>query len=284
MRTTSRIVAACGVTLALLPVPALAHHEALFGPQSSSVLSPDGFLTFQTFTRELGPPGERSRETTGVLSAGMRLSKRRPLTLSVTAPYSWIRDAGGSRRGAEDVLVGIRYRHDLQRLQDRWDREGNFVSVMGAVELNNGTIDHDGWNGPYETMGAVLGSVERGPWSLMGYAVARANVTDGAGSKDGNPVFAGTGVAYTPNEDMETGRLLSYQAGVSWERYARDRGARQVVDASGGTEVFVHPAIAYSPGHNLLFFGIVSLPVWQDMRDPATKTRYRIGSGVIYGW
>jgi hypothetical protein len=46
----------------------------------------------------------------------------------------------------------------------------------------------------------------------------------------------------------------------------------------------VHPAIAYSPGHNLLVFGIVSLPIWQDVRDPAIKTSFRVGTGVIYGW
>jgi hypothetical protein len=284
MTTAAATCRLSAVILLLLSSPAQAHHEALFGPQSSSVLSPDGFLTFQIFTRELGPPGDRTRETTGVVSAGTRLSKTRPITLSVTAPYSWIREAGGPRHGAEDVLVGLRYRHDLKTLQDRWNREGNFVSAMGAVELNNGTIDHDKWSGPPEAMGALLGSVERGAWSLMGYAVARANVEDESGSKSGNPVFVGSGIAYTPNEDFATGRLVSYQAGVSWEHYAKDRSARQLVAASGGNEIFVHPAVAYSPGHNLLFFGILSWPVWQGVNDIATKTAYRVGSGVIYGW
>jgi hypothetical protein len=269
---------------AIFPTVTEAHHEALFGPQSSSTLSEDGFVTFQMFTRELGPPDDRTRETTGVISAGIRVSKRLPVTVSVTAPYSWIRGPAGSQNGAEDLLLGVRYRHDLKGLQERWDREGNFVSGMAAIELNNGTIDHPRWSGPAEAMGAVLGSFERGPWSLMGYAVARANVSDSGGSKTGNTMFTGSGVAYTPNEDFVTGRLVSYQAGVSWEHYARDRESHDVIARSGGDELFVHPAIAYSPGHNLLFFGIVSLPVWQDLRDPATKTRYRVGTGVIYGW
>ena len=66
------------------------------------------------------------------------------------------------------------------------------------------------------------------------------------------------------------------------DHYARDRVT--VMDVSGGSEVLVHPAITYSPGHNLLIFGIVSLPVWQDFRDVAVQTRYRVGTGVIYGW
>jgi hypothetical protein len=285
IRDTQRTLMAAIVAGTLAQAaPAEAHHEALFGPQSSSTLSPDGFLTFQVFTRELGPTGERTRETTGVVSAGMRVTKRLPISVSVTAPYSWIRQAGAWSTGAEDVLLGVRYRHDLKGLQDRWDREGNFVTGTGAIELNNGTIDHARWHGPAEAMGAVLGSFERGPWSMMGYAVGRANVRDDSGSKDGNAVFTGTGVAYTPNEDAATGRLVSYQAGLSWEQYARDRSSEGVVGSSGGGEVFLHPAIAYSPGHNLLIFGIVSVPLWQEFRDLASQTRYRVGTGVIYAW
>jgi hypothetical protein len=285
-RQRALIVGMAAIVVATLveAAPAEAHHEALFGPQSSSTLSPDGFLTFQVFTRELGPSGERTRETTGVVSAGIRVTRRLPITISVTAPYSWIRQGGASNTGGEDVLLGVRYRHDLKGLQGRWNREGNFVTGMGAIELNNGTIDHDGWEGPAEAMGALLGSVERGPWSVMGYAVGRANVRDASGSKDGNTVFTGTGVAYTPNEDFASGRLVSYQMGLSWEHYARDRSSDGVVDSSGGSELFVHPAVAYSPGHNLLIFGIVSVPVWQEFRDRASQTRYRVGTGVIYGW
>jgi hypothetical protein len=182
------------------------------------------------------------------------------------------------------VLIGVRYRHDLKALQDKWDREGNFVSGIGAIELNNGTIDHAGWEGSAEAMGGVLGSFERGPWSMMGYTVARANMPDHSGYKDGNSVFAGGGMAYTPREDLRTGRLVSYQVGLSWEHYARDRSADAVIGPSGGNEVFIHPALAYSPGHKVLIFGIVSVPVWQELRDPATRTTYRIGTGVIYGW
>ena len=277
-------VAVMTVTALLRAASATAHHEALFGPQSSATLSQDGFLTVQVFSRELGPSGERTRETTGVVSAGMQVTKRLPITVSITAPYSWIRETGASNAGAEDLLLGVRYRHDLKGLQDRWDREGNFVSGMAAVELNNGTIDHPGWDGPVEAMGGALASFERGPWSLMGYAVGRANRPDDTGSRDGNTLFAGTGVAYTPNENLETGRLISYQAGVSWEHYARDRTGAGVVASSGGSEVLVHPAIAYTPGHNLLFVGIGSVPAGPPVRDPAARTRYRVGTGIIYGW
>jgi hypothetical protein len=114
--------------------------------------------------------------------------------------------------------------------------------------------------------------------------VARANVQDDSGSKDGNPVFTGAGTAYTPNEDFAIGRLVSYQAGVSWEHYGRDRTGAGVVASSGGNEVLVHPAITYSPGHSLLVFGIVSVPVWLEFRDPTAQTRYRVGTGIIYGW
>jgi hypothetical protein len=59
------------------------------------------------------------------------------------SPYSWISERGQAGRSwAEDVVLGLRYRHDLKGLQERRDQEGNFVMGMGAFGLNNGTVDH----------------------------------------------------------------------------------------------------------------------------------------------
>jgi hypothetical protein len=70
---------------------------------------------------------------------------------------------------------------------------------MGAFELNNGTIDHQAWTGPLDTMGAVLGSLERGKWSGIGYTVARFNVCG------------------APNvEDSEGRTATTFSSGVGW--------------------------------------------------------------------
>jgi hypothetical protein len=155
---------------------------------------------------------------------------------------------------------------------------------MGAFELNNGTIDHRAWTGPLDTLGAVLGSLERGNWSAIGYTVARFNVEGSEGNKDGDNLFLGGGLAYTPNEDFKTGRLFSYQAGWSFEHYSRDRVEGRPDPNTGGDEFLLHPTLVYSPGHDLLFFGIVSLPVWRDFKDPAAQDGYRFGTGVLYTW
>jgi hypothetical protein len=267
------------------PVSLKAHHEAIFGPQSSLVLSADKFLSLQVFSRELGTFEAKTRETTALVSVGLRLSKQRPLTFTAILPYSWIseRDKAGIS-GAEDILVGLRYRHDLKGLQEKWDREGNFLMGMGAFELNNGSIDHRAWRGPVDSMGAVLGSLEWGKWSAIGYTVARFNVEDSEGNKDGNNVFLGGGLAFTPNEDFQTGRLISYQAGWSFEHYSRHRIAGRPAHNTGGEEFLLHPTVVYSPGHRLLFFGIVSVPLWRDFQDPAQQDAYRFGTGVVYAW
>lgn len=267
------------------PASASAHHEAIFGPQSSLVLSADKFVSLQVFSRELGTPDSKTRETTTLVSAGVRVSKRLPLTFSAIVPYSWISERGQARAsGAEDIVLGLRYRHDLKGLQEKWDREGNFLMGMGAFELNNGTIDHPAWTGPLDTMGAVLGSLERGKWSAIGYAVARFNVEDSDGNKNGDNFFAGGGFAYTPNEDSQTGRLFSYQAGWSFEHYSRNRVNGQPDPNTGGDALLIHPTVVYSPGHGLLLFGIVSVPVWRDFKDSAAQDRYRFGTGAVYAW
>jgi hypothetical protein len=282
-----RVAAAATLLVGLLVRPALlgAHHEAIFGPQSSLVLSSDRFVSFQVFTRELGTADSNADETTTLVSAGVRVSKTRPLTFTAIVPYSWISAPGQGRvSGIEDIVLGLRYRHDLKGLQEKWNRAGNFLMGVGAFELNNGTIDHRAWSGPADAMGAVLGSLERGQWSVIGYTVARLNVQDSQGSKDGNTVFVGGGFAYTPNEDFQTGRLFSYQLGWSFEHYARDRIDGQRDPNTGGNELLLHPTFVYSPGHHLLFFGIVSLPVSREFRDVGQRDRYRLGTGVLYSW
>lgn len=274
-----------GVCVHPVLVKAHPHHEAIFGPQSSLVLTADKFVSFQVFGRELGTSDSKTHETTTLVSAGVRLSKQRPLTFTAILPYSWISERGqAGTSGSEDVVLGLRYRHELKGLKEKWDREGNFLMGMGAFELNNGSIDHRAWTGPLDTLGAVLGSVERGKWSAIGYAVGRFNVEDSEGSKAGNTLFLGGGLGYTPNEDFQTGRLFSYQAGWSFEHYSRDRVNGQPDTNTGGDEFLLHPTIVYSPGQGLLLFGIASVPVWRDFKDSAAQERYRFGTGVVYAW
>jgi hypothetical protein len=283
-RTHAAVFLLAGLVL-LRPAVAHGHHEAIFGAQSSLILSADRYVSVQVFDRHLGTSGGPARETTTVVSAGVRLSRRYPLTFAAILPYSRISAPGRARiSGAEDIVLGLRYRHDLEGLQQRWKREGNFLIGMGAFELNNGTIDHTRWSGPLDSMAALLGSLERGAWSAIGFSVVRCNLEDATGDKDGDTVFTGGGLAYTPGEDFQTGRLISYQAGWSFEHYARDRAAGRLDPNSGGDELLLHPTVVYSPGHGLLWFGMASLPVWRSFQDPTAEDRYRFGTGVVYGW
>jgi hypothetical protein len=133
-------------------------------------------------------------------------------------------------------------------------------------------------------MGAALASFEVGKWSAIGYTVGRFNVEDSTGNKDGDNFFVGGGLAYTPNEDVESGRLISCQPGWSFEHYSRDRAERQRDPNSGGNEFLLHPTLVNSPGHNVLVFGILSVPVTRNFRDSADQDRYRFGTGVVYAW
>ena len=65
-----RTIVALGVSTVALAAPARAHHEAIFGPQSSLVLSAPSFASVQTFSRQLGTAGARTQESTMLLSAG----------------------------------------------------------------------------------------------------------------------------------------------------------------------------------------------------------------------
>src|SRR5437868_1323479 len=97
---------------AITAVPAYAHHEALFGPQSSAALSAPQFLSTQIFDTERGKGTDKTHATTTVFSGGVR-PFRVPISISFVAPFSIeTRPDGTTKRGMEDSLLAARYRWD----------------------------------------------------------------------------------------------------------------------------------------------------------------------------
>ena len=270
--------------LAARPTPARAHHEAIFGPQSSLVLSAPSFASLQTFSRQLGTAGARTQESTMLLSAGVSPFRTVPLSFSAALPASSIDTldgAGGTRRGMEDEILGARYRFDLRGLQERFEKDGNYVMAMAAVELPTGSVDHAAFRGPLDGMTALSAGIERGPLSWNGYGFYRRHGSD-AGSRAGDILFLGGGMAYTPFDDPVRERLVSLQLGLSYELYARNLESGALVPQSGGRGLYLHPTLVWGPGGRMLVFATTSLPAYEDYRDPADNNRWRVGVGLIF--
>jgi hypothetical protein len=140
-------------------------------------------------------------------------------------------------------------------------------------------MDHRAFHGPFNEMLAALGSLEGGAFSGIGYGFYRLNGSD-AVSKKGDNLFLGAGLAWTP---IDGTRLLSFQLGASWERYARDVVAGAEVRESGGDQLLLHPTLVWGAGR-FLVFAVVSLPVYRSVRDPAQQDRWRAGAGVTYAF
>lgn len=260
---------------------AQAHHEAIFGPQSSTILSNSNFVAIQAFTRQTGTDSERTQETTPLVAVGFSPVENLPLGFSIIAPYSSIQGLdgqGGNISGIEDILFAMRYRYDLEYLQDLWGKEGNFLMGMAGIEIPNGVIDHPSFQGPIDSMGAMMGSLEYGPFSGILYSFYRhnaANLLD----KSGDNLFLGGGIAYTPVDDQN---LLSFQLSFSHETYFSDVVNGTIDNGTGGAGLLLHPTVYFSPGYNVSFFALVSFPVWQNYADPTAQDRFRLGAGAIY--
>src|SRR5436309_13692947 len=99
------VLCVAAVVSGFVPTMADAHHEAIFGPQSSLLYSLDRFVSVQVFSRQTGPSTQKTQETTGVIAAGANPLKGVPLTVTAIAPASLINqlDAGSSRAGLEDM-------------------------------------------------------------------------------------------------------------------------------------------------------------------------------------
>jgi hypothetical protein len=134
---TNRIVLV--VAIALCPCVVSAHHEAIFGPQSAMVLTSDAYLTAQTFTRQTGPEGNRTQETTTVLSAGFSPFKK-PVSVALIVPFSVLSSGGVSQSGMEDAILGVRYRAELPGVTRAIAGRESFIMAVGGVELPTGTL------------------------------------------------------------------------------------------------------------------------------------------------
>jgi hypothetical protein len=256
-----RLLAAMAVVL--VTPSAYAHHEAIFGPQSSLVLSAPGFLSAQVFSRR---KKDGVQETTGLVSAGVRPFSSLPISFSLIVPATY---SNQPRFSMEDSIVGARYRFDLDALNRATGKDGNFLLGMAALELPTGNTDHPAFDGPLNALGAALASGEVGAFSGILYGFFKQNGPKGA------DVFSGAGFAWTPWDDPATERLISFQLGLSFERRLPRAGT------DGVSRLMAHPTIVWGPGSDLLVFGVVSLPITQ-RGNPEEQDSYRFGGGVMF--
>ena len=278
---TALLQAAIFVAGVLIAAPAYAHHEAIFGPQSSSVLSAERFASAQIFTRDVGSGEDRARQTTVVFSGGLQPTKQ-PLSIAVVLPVSFVGGTAtsGSRTGLEDMLVSARYRFDSARLTKALNLDESYVMAVGGVELPTGTFDHEFGKGAVGGIAAALLNVERRPFSAIGYGYYHHTGVY-RGSRESGNVFVGVGGAWTPIDNLQTGRLVSLQVGVSHERtFPVERNGAPLID-SGGSGVFVHQGLVWGANEHMQFFTLLSLPVTQQWNAVQDRQRFRLGAGVI---
>jgi len=275
METRLRIVALAVMCVALAS-PAGAHHEAIFGPQSA-LLSGDRVFTAQIFSRQTGPKGERVQETTVVLGGGVSPA-RRPISVSVVMPVSVISGFGGSRVGMENAIVAGRYRIDLSPLSRTLGGDCYVLGVAG-IELPTGTIDHEFAHGPAAVIAAGSLGLERRPFSVIGYGLVHRYAAYGQLRESGNR-FVGGGIAWTPVDREQEGRLFSLQFGVSHETTSRAVLNGVPLDNTGGWALVAHPTVVWATTSRVLLFALTSFPLTDQWNNPSEAEHFRIGAGA----
>ena len=267
--------------------PALAHHEAMFGPQSSAVLSPGIFLSALVFDKETGEGDQKRRETTTVYSVGFKPLKKQPLSMAFILPVTFAAGApdpgapGAASRGLEDTVLSARYRVDAQPIASSLHLEQSYVTGVGGIEMPTGTFDHPFGQGAFGEIAAGLFSVEKRPLAAIAYVYYHHRGVYN-GTRDSGNTFAGGGIAYTPVDDEEHGKLFSLQLGISHEvTFQSEENGVPVAD-SGSSGVFIHPGVVFEFTPSVQFFGLVSLPLSQQFNSITDRQRFRVGTGIIW--
>jgi hypothetical protein len=284
-----RITAPVIVAIGLWSASAEAHHEALFGPQSSLAVESRGFVSLQMHVKNIGTGASFDREAVYILSAGVTPIEKVPLSFVLVQPFTnevahspTTPSVGPLAQctcfARENLLIGTSYRFDYTGLAKRTGKDGNFALVSASFEPPTGEKEGGTWNG----IAAAMTAFEWGHFAAVGLVYYRINGEDGMGTKKWNNTLLGGGFAYTPID--RPNRMVSFQLGVGAEIHERDVLAGTEVDRSGGWELLASPTIVWSPAHRFRFFALVSLPFVQNYRSDAQEDRWRAGLGIIYSF
>lgn len=294
MRGKQRIGASLAVAMMLAAPDAAAHHEALFGPQSSLAVESPAFASLQMHVRATGSGASYATENTYIASAGFSPVHGVPWGVTLVQPFTYevARTPAGDQVGPssscagcfhrENLLVGTQYRFDFTSLQRELGKDGNFALLSASLEPPTGNKDYAAFHGPVNGIVAAMAGLEWQSLSAVLLGYYRINAQDGAGAKKGNNALVGIGFAYTPLDAED--RMVSFQLGIADEVHERDREGSSAVDASGGWEVLVSPTLVWSPAARLRMFALASLPVTQSYRSSAQEDRWRAGLGMIYAF
>jgi hypothetical protein len=294
--TNARMRAVAALMLGLFwPAVGRAHHEALFGPQSSLAVESQGFVSLQTHVRAYGINGQQTTETITIVSGGFSPLADVPWGIALVQPFTYQTTRAPTPAGStgpfsacdgcfrmENTLVSTQYRFDFKNLQRAWGKDGNFALLSAAIEPPTGNKDYRPLRGPINFIGAGMTGLERGPFSAVLLGYYRLNTPDAASSKKGDNFLASIGLGYTPLDEPDA--MISFQLGLGKEHHFRDVANGASVDASGGSEYLITPAIVGSPLRHLRIFALVAFPVAQSYRDDGQVDRWRFGAGLIYSF
>jgi hypothetical protein len=290
-RSVAVLAGALGLVAAC---PAEAHHEALFGPQSSLAVESQGFVSLQVHEHATGSGNNYEREASFIVSGGVSPLQGIPWTVTVVVPvtYDYARTPTGLRAGLysscrgcfapENLLLSTSYRFPFKALERVTGKDGNFALLSASLEPPTGAKDYAPLKGPTNYLFAGMLGFEWREFAAVALGYYRVNALDYADAKKGNNGLAAVGFAYTPVD--EDSRMVSLQLGLAGEVHERDVFGGAPLAATGGAEIFASPTVLWGPSKHLRFFLYGSLPVVQSYRSITQKDRWRAGTGVIYSF
>ena len=241
-----------------------AHHEAIFGPQSSTLITRKRFVSTQYYLVNEGRTADtRGRSHIGVLSVGTSVGKQ--WSLMATVPIEVERAPDEEATGLQDVVLGVRY--------SLATRGHDSLMTVLTIEPPTGTLEHRAVG----IGGGLIYGKEWGHWSVVTYGLGRTESSLEEGEKRGNRLFLGGGLAY------ETHDLpFSPQLGISWERTGRQREEGELVPESNTSALMIHPTLSkvFHDG-SLQTFLVVSLPLAQRSGTEGWQ-HFRVAIGFVW--
>ena len=93
--------------------------------------------------------------------------------------------------------------------------------------------------------------------------------------------YLGGGIAWTPIDREEEGRLFSLQFGLSHETTFQEVFAGTPRHDTGGWALMAHPTVVWATSPHVLLYVVTSVPLADRWNNSADRERFRLGTGAM---
>jgi hypothetical protein len=262
----------------LVARPAQAH-DVVLGQESVLLSRAASYVTTQGFTRRNGTPSAWTQESTLVLGGVVSPFATVPLSFALAQPFTTGVGEAPKHQGVDSPELAARFQFQIPGIGEIVHADDHSFLFLLGIEPPFGNVDYAPLRGPINTDFGVVVTADWRPISAAFFFHYRYFGADDHGTKRGNVSISGASLAYALVRGPRG--AVDLELAVSDETHFHDFGNGNPNPVSGGDQIMLTPAVAWSAGA-WRFFVTASGAIAQNLAEPRERDQWRAGVGVAW--